>query len=170
VASCHRRKVRSLIRAVGFLASFVAVVGGCVAFVRWLDSEDVPSAWVVIAIAAVGAALIWIRKTLIPADQSAFVGWQVKHMSLAWGLWGVVTGAGLAVIAGRDGGFVELGGATVIFATGTGILMWDLYERDKASRKVCPDCCEQVKVGARICRYCGYRWTVADQAPPDDPG
>ena len=24
--------------------------------------------------------------------------------------------------------------------------------------KVCPDCAEEVKAAARVCRFCGYRW------------
>ena len=51
--------------------------------------------------------------------------------------------------------------ATVFFAVAAGLTMWDLYEHDKASRKVCPECCEQVKVGARVCRTAATagRWT-----------
>lgn len=90
---------------------------------------------------------------------------RIEHRALARGIVAAVTASGLVVVLGRviggSGDLVALGGAAVVIALATWPLAWDLYERDKASRKVCPDCCEEVKVGARVCRYCGYRWTEA---------
>jgi hypothetical protein len=33
--------------------------------------------------------------------------------------------------------------------------------RRRALQKLCPDCAERVKVGARVCRYCGFRFNAA---------
>jgi hypothetical protein len=44
---------------------------------------------------------------------------------------------------------VDEAGAALIFAAATSPLTFALYERDKATRKQCPDCCESVKVAAQ---------------------
>jgi hypothetical protein len=34
---------------------------------------------------------------------------------------------------------------------------------DAADYKVCPDCAERVRAAARVCRFCGYRFDVAEE-------
>jgi hypothetical protein len=41
--------------------------------------------------------------------------------------------------------------------------VWVLYQFDKLTHKLCPECCETVKVGARICRYCRYEFAPASK-------
>ena len=169
-----RRSVRSLVRAVGFLASFVAVVAGCVALVGWLDKQDVPL-WVLGGvIVGIGLALFLIRILFVPREDRAFAAWlddRIWQLLLWCAIFAVAV---VAVVVGFGGldlvcDLVTVVGAAVAFALAVGRLVWDLYARDKASRKECPDCCEDVKVGASVCRYCGHRWTDAQgglTAPP----
>jgi len=35
--------------------------------------------------------------------------------------------------------------------------------------KVCPDCAEEVKSAALVCRFCGYRFTANEKAVADEP-
>jgi hypothetical protein len=100
-------------------------------------------------------------------DQSVFVAWRRSKPAHESGLWWAFAAAAAVIaiggaIGGGRGDLVPLVGAAMWFSVCTGPLVWDLYEKDKASRKQCPDCCEEVKVGARVCRYCGYRWRDAD--------
>jgi hypothetical protein len=36
---------------------------------------------------------------------------------------------------------------------------------EASDAKVCPDCAEEVKAAARVCRFCGYRFDAAETAP-----
>jgi hypothetical protein len=160
-------------RILGYLASFVAVVGGCVAFVRWLDSEDVPVGVLVLVIGGIPWLLGLIHRAVFPPEhREAF-----PERLLAW-LLGMSPWlravlvlspfvAGIAVVLsglleGDAGDAALLGGTALLFAIAVAPLVWDFYERDKASRKQCPDWCEDVKVGARVRRYCGHRWADAE--------
>ena len=60
-------------------------------------------------------------------------------------------------------------GATLYFMTAFALYgVYEARERARAaSVKECPDCLETVKRGARVCRWCGYRWPEEqpEQAP-----
>ena len=70
----------------------------------------------------------------------------------------------LLAALGDDSWLIILGVVTYFI---TGILLyvlWDAYRRTRAAAvKECPDCLETVTRGARVCRYCGYRW--AEEQP-----
>jgi predicted amidophosphoribosyltransferase len=38
-------------------------------------------------------------------------------------------------------------------------------EQRAEATKLCPDCAEEVKAAARVCRFCGFRF----EGEPDDP-
>ena len=40
-------------------------------------------------------------------------------------------------------------------------IFWLLYQLDRQNHRECPMCCERIKAGARICRYCGSQITLA---------
>jgi hypothetical protein len=148
----------------GFLASFLSVVAACVALVRWLDTQDV-SSYVIALVVVTMATALWALTLIIENRASPdikFRGLRGPWVPLAFGV------AGLAVAyLGFEIPIVGVLIAAAVFVLAAGPLVFDLYEVDKASRKPCPDCCESVKVGARVCRYCGHRWPQAPALPPN---
>ena len=152
-------------RAFGFLASFVAVVAGCVALVRWLDTLGVQTAFIVLVVFVVTFTLIGVRVALARVGLLPWEGatqtWAESHPVAArrgLGAELAVAFIAFAFYVAFDAEGMALISATALFAGIAGPLVFDLYGKDKASRKACPDCCEEVKAGARVCRYCGYRW------------
>ena len=145
-------------RAVGFLASFVAVVAGCVALVRWLDTQGVPFGFIVVAVSLFAGALAVGRDRIAKRSASAS---RFRQEAALIRVAVAVAAAGWLAGALADSELVVLVGTLVASACVAGAVIFDLYEIDKASRKRCPDCCEEVKVAASVCRYCGYRWTDA---------
>jgi hypothetical protein len=152
-------------RAVGFLASFVAVIGAGGGLVRWLHAENV-ALWV-IAVVLVAAAIALVAAHLLIRTYTFLTRRDIPIAYLGFYFIGGVVGISFILLGlgGSDVLFVV--GAVVYFASVVGPLILDLFEIDKASRKPCPDCCEEVKVRARVCRYCGHRWP---NAPGCDPG
>ena len=134
VASRHRRKVRSLIRAVGFLASFVAVVAGCVAFVRWLDAEHFSMLVVLGVSAAIAVVLAGMHKRVNPKAGSLLL--RAVYLPLICSV-AAVAGYG-STETGTWGNRAAIVVGTAFFALCAAPLAWDLYLKDKASRKVCP--------------------------------
>jgi hypothetical protein len=65
----------------------------------------------------------------------------------------------LLAALGDDSWLIILG-VVAYFITGILLyVLWDAHRRTRAaSVKECPDCLENVKRAARVCRYCGYRW------------
>jgi hypothetical protein len=46
---------------------------------------------------------------------------------------------------------------------------WSNRRKRPPSSKTCPDCAETIKAGARVCRYCGYRFDPEETSEPAPP-
>ncbi len=144
--------------AIGLVLSVVALVrlavSGRSAFVDVLTWSGIVAAVVFTLLALVGA---------VRPDKD--VTWKARV-----GFAAVAVGVPILTVAiaarGDDSLLISLG-ATLYFITG--ILLYVIYGERKRARaalvKECPDCLETVKRGARLCRYCGYRWP--DERPED---
>jgi hypothetical protein len=72
-----------------------------------------------------------------------------------------------AIVHGETAWVTVIGYASIVIAVG-GVSLWSLnfWHSYKASRKTCPDCAEDVRVEARVCRYCGFRFMPIEAGRP----
>ena len=111
---------------------------------------------------------IYVTVVLVGMDTDV---WLVKSLAVLL-LFSLVPVALLAVVfvVLAPGGrlvLLRLGGAAgVIYAVGSGAIGLKSamarrsFERANPRFKECPDCAEEVKLEAHVCRHCGYRFEV----------
>lgn len=162
--------VHSMLKTVGALGALVGLLTGVGTIIGWIASDSFLHAafdalrWagVLFIGPAVGAGFYSAYGRESPRRSRRFAsGFVAILMS------GALLYTGITSAAAGEGswGLFALG----CFAVSTGLLFlraWVVQQRTeyKTSHKECPDCAETVKVKARVCRYCGYRF-----APPQWP-
>lgn len=149
------RLARELAAVIGFVTAVVAF--GKLLLSGWSSLESVLLwlGWAYVALLSVFglAALVWPGQTV-----------KARLQALA----AVVFGTGLMWSAAVND---ERGTLYVIGAVGLSVgivaaAAYYLQMRQLAAKsvKTCPDCAEQVKVAAKVCRYCRYRFPVEEEA------
>lgn len=73
---------------------------------------------------------------------------------------------GVGVYVAGVGALLMLLGGWQFFATRTPITSKTRPPSNPSGLKTCPDCAEEVRAAARICKHCGYRFDPPDMAIP----
>lgn len=119
-------------------ASAAGIAGTYLSGARWMPvvSSALAAVGVALALYAIGSPPDGELGTIGDATQSFF---DVREEFDATVGLGVALGGAAAILAASIG--------AVVTATGSG------------ARKRCPDCAKNVAAQARVCRFCGYRFT-----------
>jgi uncharacterized membrane protein YfcA len=134
-------------KAVSFLAGLLAVIAGAGSALVWLGDNASPLVVVASGMVLYGSAFGLLWEWL---EKRNVVGLRV------WGLLALGTFiAGYLASRVADAGRVEL---YLYVSVGAVTAFWFAYQLDQLRSKECPDCCEAVKAGARVCRFCGYEF------------
>jgi hypothetical protein len=105
------------------------------------------------AIVLVGAAFF--------VASMAIIGASVSKPSIAWKLLlTLIGGVGSGALAASLEHNV-IGSYAYVTATALPIV-WIAYKHESRRYKECPECCESVRAGARVCRYCHSAFAPAD--------
>lgn len=143
-------------RLAATIASLVAAVAALGSAVNWLSDNlgDLS-----IAIAGITVAMTIAVAWLIVASEThnrRYEAYFVVTLAVAF-LTGVFGDPDLQ----REIGFLVATAALLPVAV-------ELYLRDRRSRTRCPDCCEEIRADARVCKHCGFRVAPTSPAAPPD--
>lgn len=151
-------------RGIAALVAFLSAIVGLIRLIGsgWRSALDflpwVGFAYLVLGVCVVMALAVWAT-----AEEPRGERWFLRVLFagvlavVGWGLWrSLATWDSLQTKL-----FLDL---TVL--AGLGTVAWfgldslqDHLRAKAASVKECPDCLEDVKCGARVCRYCGFRFS-----------
>jgi Uncharacterised protein family UPF0547 len=169
-----------VLRAILTIGGVIGAISGAATIVGWVASQDL-QATATVTLTAAGIAFL-VALLLVPPVYVAvhylakFAGWTRRPLSELWdhlvplsvACWGICAFWFATTSADDRISSVRLAGAmTVVAAPVAGILRIVTSARrrrlaERASRKRCPDCAEQVKAEAHVCRHCGYRFGAGD--------
>jgi hypothetical protein len=156
--------VVSLARLVTLLASAVGVVASVGSGTAWLYSH-------VSSGIAYLAALLILAVAIAVSGFLAFRRLTGRYKLRHWWLYVAVQASGMlltwaVVSSGSSQATTEYAMAYVFAGLAVLPVVWLSYQLDKANHKICPMCCERIKAGARICRYCASSITLAVTSTP----
>lgn len=138
-------------RPITFLAALCAVVAGLGSGFVWLE-HHVSTQVVVLS----GLGLFCISGGLVAGELAELDKWPWPFTTPL----SLLVGVGLGFLAGALEHNIA---ASYVYVAAAALpLVWIAYRRETRRYKKCPDCCEPVRVGARVCRYCRYAFR-----PPD---
>jgi hypothetical protein len=135
-------------RALGYLAALIAVIAGVGSALTWL-ADHAGS----IAVVTCGSACLGLGVSALMARRDRL------RRTKRTGLRHVTALSVLLAVNIPLTRFAEHSGTAALYGyvalAATPIVGW-AYLIDRERHKTCPDCCEAVKVMARVCRFCGY--------------
>jgi archaellum biogenesis protein FlaJ (TadC family) len=141
-------------RMLSFVAALLAVTAGVGSALAWIGSNLGTS-----AIGVCGVLLVACFGGLVSMDMAERGIPSHRQRRVFGALMIGALASSIAASVAQEMGLVAL---YVYVAFMASPLFWWAYQRDKRQHKECPDCCERIKAGARVCRYCGYEFAPLD--------
>ena len=139
-------------RTIGFLSALAAVIAAVGTGIGWINSHVSGDT---IYFTGLGLLTLSIVAMGLLMNSRGLMGWRYGVRVAAIIVAMVVTGVVATEIAFESWEHIT---AYVYVALAAIPLFWDAYQLDKEAHKQCPDCCESVKSGASVCRYCRHKF------------
>ena len=139
-------------RTIGFLSALAAVIAAVGTGSGWINSHVSGDT---VYFTGLGLLTLSIAVMGVLMNRRRLMGWAYAVRVAAIIAAMVVTGVVAGVVAFDSWEHIT---AYVYVALAAIPLFWDAYQLDKEGHKQRPDCCESVKSGARVCRFCRHEF------------